>query len=215
MTSSIERGRDPRAAYDWPSRSTAGKEPDVADGARDRMVDSAIKLLATRGFQGASFSSVLEDSKAPRGSIYHHFPGGKDELILEAIDRSGRNATRLVEGFRGRSAADVVGSFVAVWRALLRMSDFRVGCSVLGATVSAGDEGIVERAAGVFRAWQEQLGSVLVEAGVAPDEADELGTLLVAACEGAVVLCRAERSFTPLDRVERSLRRLAEISTAP
>ena len=179
----------------------------MTDGARDRMVDSAIKLLAMQGFQGASFSSVLEDSKAPRGSIYHHFPGGKDELVLEAIDRSGQNAARIVERFRGLPAADVVRSFVAIWRALLTMSEFRVGCSVLGATVSAGDAEIVDRAAGVFRSWQAQLASVLVEAGVEPEEADELGTLLVASCEGAVVLCRAERSFVPLDRVERALLR--------
>jgi AcrR family transcriptional regulator len=179
----------------------------MADGARDRMVDSAIKLLAMQGFQGASFSSVLEDSGAPRGSIYHHFPGGKDELVLEAIERSGRNAAQIVERFRGMSAVDVVSAFVAIWRSLLTISDFRVGCSVLGATVSAADPEIIDRAARVFRSWQEQLASVLEEGGVDAAEADELGTLLVAACEGAVVLCRAERSFEPLDRVERSLRR--------
>lgn len=179
----------------------------MADNARDRMVDSAIKLLAMQGFQGASFSSVLEDSKAPRGSIYYHFPGGKDELILEAIDRSGQNAARIVESFRGQGAADIVRSFVSIWRALLNVSEFRVGCSVLGATVSAGDAEIVDRAAGVFRSWQSQLASVLGEAGVDAEEAEELATVLVASCEGAVVLCRAERSFVPLDRVERLLLR--------
>jgi AcrR family transcriptional regulator len=173
------------------------------------MVDSAIKLLATQGFQGASFSSILEDSKAPRGSIYHHFPGGKDELILEALGRSGDNAWRIVERFRGLSAVDVVSRLVGMWRALLTVGDFRIGCSIVGATVSANDDEIIDRAAQVFRAWEDQLASVLVEAGVSEDEAASLGTLLIAACEGAVVLCRAERSMVPLDRVERSLRRLA------
>ena len=181
----------------------------MSDGARDRMVDSAIKLLAMQGFQGASFSSVLEDSKAPRGSIYHHFPGGKDELILAAVDRSGQRAIDLVERFRGRSAEEVVAAFVAVWRSLLAVSDFRAGCSVLGATVSAPDDEIVDRAAAVFRSWQARLADVLEVAGRSPEQSRELGTLLVAACEGAVVLCRAERSFEPLDRVERSLRRFA------
>jgi AcrR family transcriptional regulator len=192
-----------------------GKEAAMSEGARDRMVDSAIKLLAMHGFQGASFSAVLEDSRAPRGSIYHHFPGGKDELIVEAIDRSGRNATQIVERFRGLPSADVVRSFVAIWRALLTVSDFRVGCSVLGATVSAGDAEIVDRAADVFRSWQAQLASVLSEAGLGQEEADELGTLLVASCEGAVVLCRAERSFLPLDRVERALLRTASVDLDP
>lgn len=181
----------------------------MADSARDRMVDSAIKLLATQGFQGASFSSILEDSKAPRGSIYHHFPGGKDELILEALGRSGDNAWQIVERFRGLSAAEVVSRLVGMWRSLLTIGDFRIGCSIVGATVSAHDDEIVDRAAQVFRAWEDQLASVLVEAGVSEGESASLGTLLIAACEGAVVLCRAERSMVPLDRVERSLRRLA------
>jgi len=92
------------------------------------------------------------------------------------------------------------------------MSDFRAGCSVLGATVSSGDAGIVDRAGAVFRSWQVQLAEVMQAGGVDRGEADELATLLVSACEGAVVLCRAERSFTPLDRVERSLRRFAAAS---
>lgn len=184
----------------------------MTDGARDRMVDSAIKLLAMQGVQGTSFSSVLEDSKAPRGSIYHHFPGGKDELILEAIDRSGQNASTIVERLRGLPAVDVVSAFVSIWRSLLTISDFRVGCSVLGATVSAGDPDVIERAAGVFRSWETQLASVLAESGMAEAEAEELGTVLIAACEGAVVLCRAQRDLLPLDRVERVLLRSA---TAP
>ena len=181
----------------------------MAESARDRMVDSAIKFLATQGFQGASFSSILEDSNAPRGSIYHHFPGGKDELILAAIDRSGRRAEQIVEGFRGRSAEGIVTSFVALWRSILLMSDFRAGCSVLGATVSSGDDGIVDRAADVFRSWQAALADVIEAAGTPREQAEDLGALLVASCEGAVVLCRAQRSTEPLDRVERSLLRAA------
>lgn len=181
----------------------------MRDGARDRMVDSAVKLLAMEGFHGASFSSVLADSGAPRGSIYHHFPGGKEELILEAVDRSGANAAAVVERLRGRPVPEVVSGFVAVWRAVLTVSDFRAGCSVLGATVSGGDDAVVERAARVFRAWEARLAEVIEEAGVGAASAAEFATLLIASSEGAVVLCRAERSFLPLERVERSLLRAA------
>jgi TetR/AcrR family transcriptional repressor of lmrAB and yxaGH operons len=181
----------------------------MADGARDRMVDSAIKLLAMRGFPGASFSSVLDDSGAPRGSIYHHFPGGKDELILEAVDRSGRSAAAVVDRLRGLPVDRIVTSFVGGWRAILSASDFRAGCSVLGATVSGGGDEIVARAAEVFRTWEARLADAIEGAGIAEAEAEDLGTLLISSCEGAVVLCRAERSFNPLDRVERALLRFA------
>jgi TetR/AcrR family transcriptional repressor of lmrAB and yxaGH operons len=186
----------------------------VAEGARDRMVDSAVKLLAMQGFQGTSFSSVLDDSGAPRGSIYHHFPGGKDELVLAAIERSGNRAAAIVDGFRGRPADEIVRAFVALWRGVLTISDFRAGCSVLGATVSASEPAIVDRAEEVFRSWESKLADVFETASIERSVAEDLGTLLIASCEGAVVICRAERSFTPLDRVERSLLRLVAASVA-
>src|SRR5689334_4885847 len=72
------------------ARRTAGGV--MAGGVRDRMVESAIVLLATRGFHATSFSSVLARSAAPRGSIYHHFPEGKEQLIAAAIDLAGSRA---------------------------------------------------------------------------------------------------------------------------
>lgn len=181
----------------------------MVDGARDRMVDSAVKLLAMQGFSGASFSSVLDDAKAPRGSIYHHFPGGKEELVLAAVDRSGRNAASVVERLHGLPVEQIVTSFVGVWRAILRASDFGAGCSVLGATVSGSDDEVVARAADVFRAWEERLAAAIEAAGFPHADAEDFGSLLISACEGAVVLCRAERSFVPLDRAERALLRAA------
>jgi TetR/AcrR family transcriptional regulator, lmrAB and yxaGH operons repressor len=178
----------------------------MAASARDRMVDSAIKLLATDGFQGASFSSILEDSGAPRGSIYHHFPGGKDELVVAAVDRAGEQAIAAVDSLRGRPAEEVVGAFVATWRALLTVSNFRIGCSLVGVTVSAEDRAVVDRAAEVFRTWRTHLAAVLVAGGVEAVRGEDVATLVLAACEGAVVICRAERSLGPLDRVEASLR---------
>jgi TetR/AcrR family transcriptional regulator, lmrAB and yxaGH operons repressor len=169
------------------------------------MVDSAIKRLATDGIQGASFSAILEDSGAPRGSIYHHFPGGKDELVVAAVERAGDRAVAAVEGLRGRPADEVVSAFVGSWRTLLTVTDFRVGCSLVGVTVSADDRTLVERAAEVFRTWRTHLADVLVAGGVDADRGQDLATLMLAACEGAVVICRAERSLAPLDQVETSL----------
>lgn len=175
-----------------------------------RMVDAAIKLLARHGFQGASFGAILQESKAPRGSIYHHFPGGKNELVATAIDIAGQRTVALVQGMRGRSAEEIVTGFVAAWRAVLQVSDFGVGCSALGLTVSADVPELVDRAGAVFRSWRAALTEVLEAAGLETDHARGLSTMMLAACEGAVVLCRAERSFEPLDVVAEQLLRLAD-----
>ena len=78
----------------------------MARGVRERMVQSAIVLLAKRGYQATSFSEVLAESQAPRGSIYHHFPDGKDQLIAAAIEVSGARAVALLGGLAGSSGVE-------------------------------------------------------------------------------------------------------------
>ena len=181
----------------------------MTDGAADRMVASAVKLLAMQGFQATSFSSVLKDSGAPRGSIYHHFPEGKDQLIAAAIDLAGARALALTESFVGMTATEIVDTFTGLWRAILVRSGFRAGCAVLAVTVSADTPELVDRAAAVFRSWREALGRAFAAAGIEAARARTLAVTLIAASEGATVLCRAERSLEPLEAVAGELRGLA------
>src|ERR1700742_4205407 len=115
----------------------------MTGAAPDRMIASAVKLLAMHGFQATTFSSVLKDSGAPRGSIYYHFPEGKDQLIAAAIDLAGERALALTEPSRGLPAAGIVDAFAGLWRAVLVRSEFSAGCAVLAVTVSADVPGLV------------------------------------------------------------------------
>jgi AcrR family transcriptional regulator len=178
----------------------------MAAGVRDRMVRSAIILLARRGYQATSFSEVLAESQAPRGSIYHHFPDGKDQLIAAAIEVAGAGAVELLDSLDGAGAAEIVDGFLAMWRVVLERSRFTEGCSVLAVTVSADSPELLNRAGTIFRGWQSRLAELFVAAGRPAVDAASFATLLIAAGEGAVVLCRAERSFAPLDAVQGRLR---------
>jgi TetR/AcrR family transcriptional repressor of lmrAB and yxaGH operons len=189
--------------------ASRGKGGAVPDGAQERMIASAVKLLATRGFQATTFSSVLQDSGAPRGSIYHHFPEGKDQLVAAAIDLAGDRALALTDSFIGLPPAEIVDAFAGLWRAVLVRSDFRAGCAVLAVTVSADAPDLVERAAAIFRSWRERLGRALQASGIEAAEARALALTIIAACEGAVVMARAERSLEPLDVVAAHLRAVA------
>jgi AcrR family transcriptional regulator len=168
------------------------------------MVQSAIVLLAKRGYQATSFSEVLAESQAPRGSIYHHFPEGKDQLIAAAIEVAGARAVALLDGLDGSPAVEIVDGFMAMWRAVLSISKFGAGCSVLAVTVSAESSALLDQAGEIFRIWQARLAELLH----ATSDPSGLATLLIAASEGAVVLSRAERSFEPFDSVHRQLRSL-------
>jgi TetR/AcrR family transcriptional repressor of lmrAB and yxaGH operons len=182
----------------------------MAPDARERMIESAAVLFRERGVHGTSFSDVIEHSGAPRGSIYHHFPGGKAQLAAEAT----RYASQYTAGALTAALADddpvvAVRAFVALWRKLLRSTDFASGCPVVSATLEGDRSPAARDAAGVaFRQWEELLAGALERRSVEADRARGLATLIVSAVEGAIVLARAQRSLAPLERVADELEAL-------
>lgn len=172
---------------------------------REKMVRTAALLLAKRGLQGASFSEVLAASGAPRGSIYHHFPEGKDQLVVEALALAQARAMGELEKHRNEPATEVASAFVQLWRDVLVASSFRAGCAVVAVTVAADAGPLVTKAAAVFREWQGALSELLAVGGVAPERSGSLAALLIAACEGAVIVARAEGSIDRFDAVSEEL----------
>jgi AcrR family transcriptional regulator len=181
----------------------------MAQGVRDQMVRSAIALFAQRGVQGTSLGDVIEHAGAPRGSIYHHFPGGKDELVAAVLRTMAVAGPRGLAPLEGRDAAGVIDGFLDGWKRILEASDYSSGCSVLGITVTAEDAGIRSGAGGVFEAWATELARLLRHGGVPAASARSLAWTLISAAEGAVAICRAQRTMEPLEAVRTQLKALA------
>jgi TetR/AcrR family transcriptional repressor of lmrAB and yxaGH operons len=177
----------------------------LAPGVRKKMVASTVELLARRGLEGTSFTEVLEHSGAPRGSVYHHFPDGKEQLVGEAIDLAGSNALAWIDKKEGSPPDEIVRWFVHIWREVLRRSRFEAGCSVLAVTVATDSPELLNRAADVFRAWRQRLAELFEIGGLSRDDAVRFAAVLIASTEGAVVLSRADQSLEPLDIVEAQL----------
>jgi TetR/AcrR family transcriptional regulator, lmrAB and yxaGH operons repressor len=181
------------------------KEFRVAREVKGKMVEGAALLLAQKGLQATSFSEVLNLTGAPRGSVYHHFPEGKDQLVAAALDLV---AGRMLEGLdeqAGRSPEAVVEYVVRMWRLVLTRSEFSAGCAVLAVTVAAESTELVEHVAGIFRAWRGRLAELFVAGGVDPPKAKRFAATVIAATEGAVVMARAERSLEPFEQVAAEL----------
>ncbi|MFI0407058.1 TetR/AcrR family transcriptional regulator [Actinomadura sp. 3N508] len=171
---------------------------------RERMVRSAAYLFRERGYSGTGFRDVIAHSGAPRGSIYHHFPDGKAQLAEEAVRYAGDflNAG-ILAATEGGDAASAVDAFTGWWRQVLIKSEFRAGCPVVAVTVECHDEAprLAAAAAAAFGRWRDTLATGLENAGVPADRAARLARLIVAAVEGATILCRAHRDVAPLDDV--------------
>jgi TetR/AcrR family transcriptional repressor of lmrAB and yxaGH operons len=177
----------------------------VPSDARRKMIESAVTLLATRGLQGTSFSDVLARSGAPRGSIYHHFPEGKDQLVDAAIELAGDRALRVLDAVQDSPPKDVTGFFLDLWREVLVRSGLRAGCAVLAVTVATDSPDLLGHAARIFRAWRGRLADLYERGGMDTAAAARLATTVVAASEGAVVVSRAERTLEPFELVAAQL----------
>jgi AcrR family transcriptional regulator len=177
----------------------------VAKGVRERMVASAVNLLARRGLQATSFSEVLEHSGAPRGSVYHHFPEGKDQMIGSALDAAGGRAIELLDLKAGEPAEAIAAWFLHIWREVLIRGKFEAGCAVLAVAVAAESPELLDRTARVFRIWRRRLAELLEQGGLRTEDAQRFAAVLVASSEGAVVLARAEQSLEPFDLVAEQL----------
>ncbi len=176
---------------------------------RTEMIRGASELLATHGVQGTSFALVLEATGAPRGSIYHHFPGGKNELVLDAVAAVGASITALIDAAEADSPQEFVRVFVGGWRAALTGGQFERGCAIAAASQSGEDGSDVRAAAhAVFTEWRHALSRALVRCGGDPSAADDHAALLIATVEGALLIGRAAHSAEIFDVLERQLPRL-------
>ncbi|MGC0405235.1 AcrR family transcriptional regulator [Streptomyces sp. SAI-126] len=184
----------------------------ASPSARERIVAGAADMISRRGLNATSIREMAKHARAPLGSTYHYFPEGKQQLATEAVRFTGEwTARRLREEL---TAGPVAGlrAFLALWRKIVVDSDFRAGCPVLAVSIEepSSDEtpAALAAAADVFAAWEGLLADSLREHGAEPDQAVQLATLIVAAVEGTVAMCRAKRSTQPLDHTSEQLQAL-------
>ncbi len=175
---------------------------------RRRMVRGAAALLRERGYTGTGFREVIAATGAPRGSIYHHFPGGKAQLAREAVDYvAGLAREAIREPLQAGDPIRALRAFVDMWLADFERSGYRAGCPIAAVAVESHDEApeLLASAAAAFRAWQAAFAGSLCTAGVPRARADRLANLVVSAVEGAIVISRAQRDPAPLEAAGREL----------
>lgn len=190
-------------------------------GPRERMVFSAAQLIRREGVGATGMREVAAHARAPRGSLQHYFPGGKEQLVNEAVGWAGRYAADRVDRFLATlpepTPSGLFALMVRQWTDEYASAGFAGGCPVAAATVDcAGDtESTREAVSAAFTRWTDAVAGALTGMGVPPDRAAPLATLMISSLEGAILLARAERDDRPLTAVARELGPLLDAAVAP
>lgn len=174
--------------------------------ARQKLVETAAKLFQARGYHASGLTLILEESGAPKGSFYYHFPGGKEQLAESAMAMASQETERQIdEAFaQASSFNDGVRNLARILADWFEKSDYREGCpvaSILLETVPE-SERLGRSAQAVFETWISMIETHAQRLGCG-ERAHEHATRLFMALEGAWLLARAQRSTAPFEIVAR------------
>ncbi|MGX1365306.1 AcrR family transcriptional regulator [Streptomyces canus] len=180
-------------------------------GARERMVFSAAQLIRRDGVAATGMREVAAHAGAPRGSLQHYFPGGKEQLVNEAVQWAGRYAGNRVARFLAAlpepTPSGLFAAMVRQWTDEYEGSGFAGGCPVAAATVDWAESTASTRAAvaEAFATWTGPVAGALTGMGVPEERSGALATLMVSSLEGAILMARAQQDVRPLTTVAREL----------
>jgi AcrR family transcriptional regulator len=175
------------------------------------MVFSAAQLIRRGGVTRTGMREVAADAAAPRGSLQHYFPGGKEQLVNEAVGWAGRYAANRVARFLAAlpepTPSGLFAGMVRQWTDEYEAAGFAGGCPVAAATVDCAESTVSTReaASAAFTAWNGSVARALAEMGVPGERADALATVMIGALEGALLIARAEQDVRALTTVLQEL----------
>lgn len=161
-----------------------------------------LELIQTSGYSGTGLNAVIDHAGAPKGSVYFHFPDGKEGLGVAAVDLAAQQFQALIAEAAANSggAAEAARAAIEALAALVDDSEFRLGCPVSVVTLEMGaeNERLREACATAFESWITPTTALLEAEGIEPGRARSLATVIVSTIEGSVIVSRATRSTAPL-----------------
>lgn len=169
---------------------------------KDNLVRTAMRLFRRQGYASTGLQQIVTESGAPKGSLYHYFPNGKESLGEAAVTLAGGLIREMLEGHAAKHAAP--GAFLRAYcrtmAGWMKESDFRSGCPVATTLLETAPASPAITAAGAqaIDGWIEVIGGVFERAGTERREARAKAQLVIAAMEGALLLARVRRATRPI-----------------
>ncbi|MBL4684359.1 MAG: TetR/AcrR family transcriptional regulator [Nannocystaceae bacterium] len=169
---------------------------------RARFVETTATLLRRQGYHGTGLTQIVKDSGAPKGSLYFHFPGGKEELAEAALAYSSVHMHDDLHQIiaAATSPAEAIEAITTALADRLEASDFLDGCPVATVVLEAAAQlpGLRAVCSASYGRWQTLIETFLIRSGIAKEQAEPTANLVLCAIEGALLLSRAHADTTPL-----------------
>ncbi|MGB4075514.1 TetR/AcrR family transcriptional regulator [Pseudomonas sp.] len=176
---------------------------------RDKLIHAMADALQRKGLHGVGLNELLEHAGAPKGSLYHHFPGGKSELAVAAIEHISQHTDALFSRLFAQQSDPLSAMHNWLQGALqqLEHSQFERGCPLATIALESGPEDVEIRAAlqRSFAAVRQALSQQLHAYGYPSEQADNLAALYVALYEGGLLQARVAGNSEPLKRAADAL----------
>jgi TetR/AcrR family transcriptional regulator, lmrAB and yxaGH operons repressor len=180
--------------------------------AREAFIETTARLLELQGYFATGLNQIVSESGAPKGSLYHYFPDGKEGLTVEVIERISATIAGRIRANLALTAdpVEAVDGFLRTVARAMVATDCKGGgpIATVALETSASSERLRTACRDAYRLWAAAFAEKLVAGGFAPERAERLGQLIIALIEGAIILCRTERSAEPLERLADELRPL-------
>jgi TetR/AcrR family transcriptional repressor of lmrAB and yxaGH operons len=182
---------------------------------KEKTIIAAAKLLRRHGYNGTALSDILAAAGSPRGSLYFHFPNGKEEIAVAALTHAANSVRQAIAGAAktSKSADEFLIRIARGMAADLERSDFKEGCPIAPTAleISGASEAALTAAAGAaFRSWEQEIAAGLHAFRFNAERAKLLATAALSQLEGALLLARTYRRLEPLQRAEESIRALVQ-----
>lgn len=190
----------------------------MAAETRDRILETTTDLFRRQGYAGTGVKQIVTGAGAAFGSIYHFFPGGKEQLAEEVVRTSGARYGDLVDLIYGADADPVSATrtFFREAARTMQTEDFADICPIatVALEVASTHEPLRIATSDVFDDWRNRAARWLVSAGLTKTVAQELATTLIALLEGSFILSRAGRTVQPLMINGEAAAKLVELALA-
>lgn len=169
---------------------------------REQLIETTCALLELQGYHATGLNQIIKESGSPKGSLYYHFPGGKEELAAEALAQVGDIVLNRIRDSLARvdDPADAVQTFMMFIAHNIELSDYKQGAPIttVALEATATSERLREQSDMIYSAWQNAFAEKLRDSEVDDARANRIAALIISAIEGSTILCRTSRSTQPM-----------------